>query len=438
MKTIKICLLALISTITACTNDSIQQSVNEKNEYGATPHYVSYEQALSDAIDFMSQDSAVTRSVDSYKVATHYEYSANSKTRTANSDTIDVRFHVINFADNSGFALVAADDRTTPVYAYSYDGNLDIDDAIENTGFAEFIENAIVNYKIDVENSEKEPKSRLDPDPDYNYWVTHLPTGYYNGVLYYKDSYFTTIASKAAMLTTAWAQCDPYNYYCPTYLSGNPDYNGRTATGCAPIAMAQIMAYHENPTHYVSQYGIEPFPWSTIKSQSTYSVGDYSNNILLVATLISQIQAYASVYYDIKTGWAASYIDAVKYAFECLNYSTSNIYTGYYGVPGDSLQLSLNNNRPVFASGYSLVGNNGHAWVIDGYRYEQQVTKYYNMTYPYALAHTSYNLCYKPYYHCNWGWGGDYNAFVLNFSYDGNVSNRYTVNNAFLHNIHPN
>ncbi len=56
---------------------------------------------------------AQTRAGRPFIVQDHYEYVANAKTRAV-GDTIDVRFHVINFADDGGFALISADSRTNP------------------------------------------------------------------------------------------------------------------------------------------------------------------------------------------------------------------------------------------------------------------------------------------------------------------------------------
>ena len=71
----------------------------------------------------MADESISISTVSSFKVKNHYVYHANKETRSTGEDSIDVRFHVINFSDDGGFAFVSADDRTTTVYAYSSDGN---------------------------------------------------------------------------------------------------------------------------------------------------------------------------------------------------------------------------------------------------------------------------------------------------------------------------
>ncbi|MBO4907109.1 MAG: Spi family protease inhibitor [Bacteroidaceae bacterium] len=88
-------------------------------------HYVTYEQALRQAIQFLSSDdeeSIVTRA-NRFVVEDHYEYVSPVATRSlSNTNFTPSRFHVINFAYNGGFAVVAADNRATPIYAYSDEG----------------------------------------------------------------------------------------------------------------------------------------------------------------------------------------------------------------------------------------------------------------------------------------------------------------------------
>lgn len=139
--------------ITACTNDELTELVfhEECNVVVTDSFYVPYETALKHALEAIDNgNTATTRSASpERRVASHYEYVVNKMTRSAN-DGVEVRFHVINFEDNQGFALVSADCRTTPVYAYSETGNIDIDDAIENSGFGDFMAAAEEFYMNEI------------------------------------------------------------------------------------------------------------------------------------------------------------------------------------------------------------------------------------------------------------------------------------------------
>lgn len=114
-----------------------------------------YDEALKIAKDAvgMLDGSYITRAASvNRQVADYREFSMTPVTRSSGTDSIDVRFYVINFKDNKGFALISADSRTTALYACSDRGNLDIEDAISNTGFGDFMADAVEYYKEEVRN----------------------------------------------------------------------------------------------------------------------------------------------------------------------------------------------------------------------------------------------------------------------------------------------
>ncbi|MBO4641813.1 MAG: C10 family peptidase [Bacteroidaceae bacterium] len=68
------------------------------------------------------------------------------------------------------------------------------------------------------------------------------------------------------------------------------------------------------------------------------------------------------------------------------------VYSSFFSESGlhEHIQNELMRRRPVYVGGISKV-NNGHAFIIDGFRYDGST----------------------PYYHVNWGWAGFYNAYFL-------------------------
>ncbi|MBP3227945.1 MAG: Spi family protease inhibitor [Bacteroidaceae bacterium] len=61
---------------------------------------------------------------------------------------IDTLFYIVNFADDEGFALIAADKRTEPVYALVDQGNYDFDclQAEKIEGVVLFMQKSIIRY----------------------------------------------------------------------------------------------------------------------------------------------------------------------------------------------------------------------------------------------------------------------------------------------------
>ena len=66
---------------------------------------------------------------------------------TVDSLSIDTLLYFVNFADNQGFAVVAADKRTSPILALIDKGNYKAKDLAQedNPGFLSFIEQAITH-----------------------------------------------------------------------------------------------------------------------------------------------------------------------------------------------------------------------------------------------------------------------------------------------------
>ena len=409
--------------ITGCVNDGFEEiAVQEKNQQEVVDSfYVSYETALKYARNVLA-DTMQTR-VAARSVANHYEYVANKITRSANDD-VEVRFHVINFDDNQGFALVSADSRTTPVYAYSETGNIDIDNAIENSGFADFMDAAIEYYIMEtgLEDSiggqllPKDPTLPLTPVPTNP--IQLLPTVQIDGVNYYSESSTMIIKNAGGvLLNVEWDQCFPYSYYC------GENSNGYNAAGCGPIAAAQIMSYFKYPL----SYGGYTFDWEGITSTTSFSY--LSNAAMSAARLINLIGISAGANYGVETMTKINDMDDM---FRSFGYSCS----GPEDYEVSKIKESLNSYSPIYFRASEPGADAGHAWVIDAYKQTIINSTYYHSYEPFDvyITTTSYG---EMYYHCNWGWGGTYNAWCLDVFKISNVC-ELSKNRRMIYNIKPN
>lgn len=415
---------------------------------------VSYEEALAkaDAL-FAGIDGATTRA-GNRRVKNHELFrSGNRFTRTA-SDDVEAKFHIINYEDNAGFAMIAADKRATDIYAYSDTGNLCVDDAMENSGFGVFLEGAIDLYGKEIDRPLIPADTTelgggggfIDLPGDKYGDIPYLGIEVIDGVTYrVRIEYNKSVSKKEPLIPVKWHQANPYNYYCPScgdYVGTN--YYGKCAAGCGPVAAAQIMAYHKYPEKYATylpdwnnktlNYIEYTFDWDNM-------IRNYSDD--MVAHLIREIGRVAEADYGKSTGVTLANI---KKMFPKFGY---NITGADYDV--DKVKISLYNNRPVYARGQKKSGD-GHAWVIDGYDHlATRKTYYYN--------YAPYNVCNikdsnnRIYVHCNWGWGGDgknknsdysdegyflNDAFVVTVGEGNNEEERnYTRNNKIIYNIYP-
>jgi len=397
------------------------QSANSVAADEATSYEVSYEEALAKADALFAEiDGATTRS-GNRRVKNHELFRSGKRfTRTQSNDGIEARFHIINYENNAGFAMVAADKRATAIYAYSDTGNLDVDDAIENTGFGVFITGAVEYYNEEINTQHKGydslifigPKNPFDPYTD----ITSLLTEELYGKTYYVKYYdkLTTISSKSQMLKTSWHQQYPYNVFCPQSTENGVTDN--CLAGCGSVALAQIMSYYRKP----SSYNGYKFNWSIMTNVSGFSTQSETSD--MVARLISEIGIAAGANYGL-TGTSTTTRNE-KFALNSFGYTTSSIED----FNREKILSSLKNDYLVYARGVDASGG-GHAWVIDGYDYQIKGKTYYYDYEPYNVFQHVIDES-TTLYHCNWGWGNIYNCYCCYGAF-----NTYNGYNKIIYNI---
>lgn len=417
----------VLGAISSCQNASEELSaITENEKEKQNTYYVPFEEALAKAERYIGGNESHSRAQQVRKVKEHYEYVV-PKLGTRANEGEEVKFHVINFEDNAGFALVSADSRTTDVYAYSTSGYLDMEEASENTGFGIFMDCATEYYEREIDNYEPAVNiPTLPPVPIDSIYgdIPYLATEEIDGTLYHvRYGDYITIGSKDALLTVKWDQFMPYNYYCPTYPNVANYYDGKAAAGCGPVAAAQIMSYFQYPIFYPPY----TFNWEHIMQSPSYYT--YSIESLATANLIRAIGIEAGARYGEST---STNIDEMANTFSKMGYTFSGV-SDFYDL---NIMNSLDNNRLVYIRGENSSGK-GHAWVIDGYSYEKKETTYYYTYVPYDIFRIVRD--YKTYYHCNWGWGGLYNAWTLDtFVVPDEDSTSYRSDLRIIYNIKPN
>ena len=282
-------------------------------------------------------------------------------------------FYIFN-ADDGGFVVVSGDDRTTPVLGYSEHGQLDLSQAPENLLYW------LDSYAQQIES--------LDHGASASTIGASL-----------KDA-----APISPLIQTKWSQGAPYNNQCPNW----PGTDQRCLTGCVATCMAQIMYYYKWPEHcppipayFLSSFNqtIEALPpvdfrWNDM--QLTY----YNNDVGPAADAVAQLMRYCgqSVEMDYGRQESSAYMDS-KVMIETFDYSenTKEIYRNNYSDATEwesIIYQELAKGHPVPYEGQSK--ESGHQFICDGYDN-------------------------RGYFHINWGWGGQYDAY-----YVLSVANPYT------------
>ena len=249
-------------------------------------------------------------------------------------------YYVFNAADDAGFVVVSADDRTAPILGYATSGRFDA------TAIPPHVEEWMETYAQQI--------AALDA------YVTT------------SEQVSDARAPISPLLTTLWNQDAPYNAQCP--LQGS----ARTHTGCTATALAQVMKYHEWPAEqttsipayttstaqiYVPELAPTVFRWSEMHDDYHYS--DY-------ASAVAELMRYCgqALQSDFTSGSTSAYLTDVPEVLKTYFGYDPNmefLYQANYPISEweDLIYAELATGRPVLHAGTSLGA--GHAFVCDGY-----------------------------------------------------------------------
>jgi len=278
------------------------------------------------------------------------------------------------FSADSGFVLVAADERVTPILGYSKTSRFVTEDMPDNLRW--WLESYDAQIQDVRENSASVTSEIAGAWRNLKAGGRMLPKGNRNEVL---------------ELTTKWDQggssCLLYNNTCPVTNSGH-----HCVTGCTATAIAQALKYWNYPIQGVGNKTLtasdlfgtamhpECYPISVDFSATTY---DWQNmpdqltcsssqaEIDAIATLMLHCGVAMHMNYGLANntdgGSSAPYlVDTISKYFD---YSSCAFYTHRSDYSDDEwinmLKTEINSHRPVLYRGSSAGG--GHAFVFYGY-----------------------------------------------------------------------
>jgi len=298
-------------------------------------------------------------------------------------------FHVFNLSP-TGFVIIAGDDRYNAVLAFSDESNINLNSDEEFIGLwgtlsfheerIQYIRANNLSATIAVQNEWKTLRSR-DVSASRNDGIVVAP-----------------------LTTTKWNQGTYYNSECPANAeTAETGPDGRTYCGCGPIAMAQLIKFHNSPVtgngsnsyddpiygRQTADFCSTDYNWSNMPDELTAANAD-------VAKLIYHMGVSTYTYYS--TDYTETYISYMRDAF-VNNFGFDQSANWFYDGNGDFTWVARNDldrGRPLLLSGVSKFGG-AHTWVADGYGYFD----------------ASGGAGEAEYFHFNWGWGGDNNGWFL-------------------------
>jgi Peptidase C10 family/Spi protease inhibitor len=303
-------------------------------------------------------------------------------------------FHIFNFAPK-GYVIMAADDAYNPVLAFSDESTIDFADPNSEKNSVLFGTLSISETRIAFmrQNKIEAPSSIRAEWEGWKRGETGLKTRALLGIIV------------APLTKTLWNQGKYYNAQCPANASTVNGPDGRTYCGCAPIAMSQLIKFHNYPQIGNGSKTYQDPTFGTLSADfcnTTYNWANMPNELTSpnaeVAKLIYHVGVSTNTYYS--TVYTSTFVSNVRDAL--VNYfKFDNAAKWFYDAQYDKFagvaKKDLDAGRPLLLTGTSRVNGGAHAWVADGYG---------NFTLTSSSAAAEY-------FHFNWGWGGDNNGWFL-------------------------
>ena len=384
----------------SCENNRNESVINGNSEKNENPNFISKEKAIQFANELVFYDETSDEFVNK-KVSEIKEIDGQE----------NPSLYVMNYKDN-GFVIIAADNRSFPIFAVSKSSNFPLNAKTYPTGLVDWTVEA-KNYinEIRIRNLKQDAHTKYlweHPDAHENILMTisesknqsNSNVAHREPPIDPDDPYNCGGSSEIVnpLIQTKWGQGFSYNSQTPYLGCTNPYNNGYALTGCVATSMAQIMKFHNYPNNY---------NWSSMSNN--YGTSE-------TARLMRDIGNSVGMDYGCDAS-SANTENSVANAFKNnFGYSQSATYIDYEGTSNYNIvRNELRISKPVILKGGRRTGTwpfyqyvDGHAWVCDGF--------------------VSWSDCHSSMlsFYMNWGWEGSYNGlFALNNFNPSNYSFNY-------------
>jgi len=440
------------------TDQEIRRLILLNDDY-ALPRDLAERDALMKAKEFDAhdKDNPAPRTISEFLVANVPDSSGVSSKHDPNDLGVP-EVYVANFADNRGYVIMSADQRAYGILGYAASGTIDslvhpglqvflsrtVPYVMQERKKTELLRDSIYHNLVQKFSQNNASKVTFgtsgcmdcgDPPPPRSIdqgWVPPKcnPTFSYS---YIPDS----LMIKDVLITSNWSQRPPYNggyagscswtslacsdtstvAYKEVYGSQKGRSvdigNNSNATGCGPIAEAQVIA------HFRAK---KSNTWKNIVA-ITEPCNFTSSQRSMVASFIREI------FGRFGTARQGCLSSATQLSWDfvpgnraiCPDYGLKDGEWRYYNI--NDITESLKRESPVLISGYPWRncflwwcwgGGSGHEWIIDGIKStgSHMLVVQTENKYSYGQCRPVYSFSYRTEYyptklfvHHNWGWG---------------------------------
>ncbi len=396
---------AAISCSETLRPDSDNNVAISRQQETSTPNYhIGLETALESLDEFIATMDGTKSNSDRIRIADVLRFGRHPGTTVKSTESTDTStiLYVVNFEDDAGYAVLAADSRLpVDVYAVTEKGRVDRNDLYPDQD-GEFNPLALIHASaaghLHVTDSlgfgpNEDQFPKLHPfDTLLDIWAGEWVTTRWGP--------WRNDKNIPIMLKTRWHQREPFN----NYVKPN-------AAGCTTIALFQLMAYNEYPANHTIN-GIH-IPYSDLKKIAYINSGNpvYANE---VATFVLNFHnRYMDLHFDEST---LIFPTAAKKYLESVGYTNVNLSKNSNKCDASTIYNSLNKGYPVLISAKSN-GLNAHTWVIDGYIRQYRTGVKIGEETEHVYGRT---LEIREFVHCNWGWQGYNDGYFYMGIFDSN------------------
>jgi hypothetical protein len=428
MKKIFYTFVTIITSIilSACSNDLNDITSTEMLDVSKQKNTVSYtvplEKAISELENVLTTIDQQSNNINGYhsikkireiaKIEVVYRGIFNNISSQKGMQKIlaqkDSLLYVVDFANNEGSAVLAADSRIPEtVLAITEEGSITDEIYPLYEEGVDYGDQCLQNFSLYNQAENDYYVGKLTPvalEYCYDYAVDCI-----GGSSTANNTVVNTVTSSwninekiTPKLRTVWHQYSPFNDAVPLTRWTMFNSYKRGPAGCVAIAVAQIFAYHEYPKNLTcNEYLIN---WTGIKdicnTSNRFANGTtYDRNA--VAQLVSSIGRWCDMIYT--PSWAFA---LPRKARDCMStFGYQNVVRDY-GYSETKVLNMLHNDNPVFIAAISgILG--GHAWVIDGFIDRSRSKKGYNSVGTLVSTTTETQRLM----HCNFGFQGEANGY---------------------------
>jgi len=296
--------------------------------------------------------------------------------------------YIIEYA--KGFSIVSADTRYNPILAYSDENTWGGADLAGPDIMIKRYTSAIKEIKAKGDKQDKRLKGL------WSKMFLNENKGANNGC---NSEVTSNTYGPYTHAVATWRQGRSFSTFSPN----DDDCScNQKAAGCGPVALSQLMMYHQFP-NWPMFWGGETIPTDYANWSRTWGDCNSTNPAVRGPAMLTRLcgQAMNSNYGVVGNCSTATYPWKIKNGLNAFGYThdgKGRLDNRYNAVIND-----LKNDRPVIISGTTggLDLSDWHIWIVDGY---------HEVTIEYFDGNDCITLN-DEYMFMNWGWGGQSNSW---------------------------